>query len=69
MNHPLADRDVLTAAMIATARARGLTWGQIGSVLLGGDRNPKLAKKHAKALARKANRKAALMLAEEDADA
>ena len=66
----MTDSQILTAGMIAQARDAGLTWAQIGSVLSGGtERNPKLAKKRAKAIAREANRRAALMLSEEAQDA
>jgi hypothetical protein len=61
----VSDQPLLTAAMIARARAAGLTWAQIGSVLNNGNRNPKLAKKRAKGIAREANREAARMLAGE----
>jgi hypothetical protein len=65
----VTDPQILTAGMIAEARSAGLTWAQIGSVLSGGtERNPKLAKKRAKAIAREANRKAAALLGEEAAD-
>lgn len=66
----MPDTDILTAGMIAEARAQGLTWAQIGTVLSGGKvTSPKLAKKRAHAIAREANRRAAAMLAEEAPDA
>lgn len=46
---PSRDPDVAMCALIDTARASGLTWAQIGSVTIG-RRDPKAAKKHAKAL-------------------
>ena len=65
----LPAESILRAARIAEARAAGLTWAQIGSVLSGGtDRNPKLAKKRAKAIRREASRQAVLMLGGEAAD-
>jgi hypothetical protein len=63
------DKGIATAAMIAQARAAGLTWAQIGSVINDGNRNPKLAKKRARAIARAANRDAARMISEEAARA
>jgi hypothetical protein len=50
--------DLLTVAAIDHARKAGATWAQIGSVLSGGEsRDPKLAKKRAKAMARQAQRR------------
>lgn len=56
---PPDEHDLLMTGMIAAARSRGLTWAQIGSVFNKGDRNPKLAKKQAKAIRRRALRAAA----------
>ena len=50
------DHDVLMVGMVAQAKARGVTWAQIGSVLVGRP-DGKLAKKAARALARDANRR------------
>ncbi len=66
MNSPPGP-DLLRVAMIAQARSRGLTWAQIGSVLSGGvSADPRLAKRDAKRLARKASRQAVLALREPD---
>ena len=46
---PSADPDVRMCELIETARQTGLSWAQIGSVIIG-RRDPKAAKKHAKAL-------------------
>jgi hypothetical protein len=50
------DHDVLMVGMIAQAKERGVTWAQIGSVLVG-RADGKLAKKAARTLARDANRR------------
>ena len=53
--------DLLTVAAINQARQAGATWAQIGSVLSNGaSRDPKLAKKRAKAMARQAQRRVLL---------
>ena len=62
------DHDALAVAMIIAAKARGATWAQIGSVLIGRP-DPRLAKKHARMLARAANRKAAVTISLEGLDA
>lgn len=61
---PAADHDTVMCGLIAAARAGGLTWAQIGSVITG-SRDPRLAKAHAKRLARSANRKAAAAIGAE----
>jgi hypothetical protein len=63
MSQP-AEHDVRLVAMIAEARKRGLTWAQIGSATIGRP-DPKAAKNHARKLARRANKAAALMLGRE----
>lgn len=50
------DPDVLRIALIASAKASGVTWAQIGQALLG-RADGKAAKKHVKALAHTANTK------------
>ena len=47
---PSTDPDVAMLEMIGTARASGITWAQIGSVTIR-RRDPKAAKRHARALA------------------
>jgi hypothetical protein len=54
---PAADPDVAMLGMIETARRSGITWAQIGSVTIR-KRDPKAAKQHAKALARKVRERA-----------
>lgn len=54
---PSADPDVAMLEMIGTARASGITWAQIGSVTIR-RRDPKAAKRHARALAGKVRARA-----------
>ena len=54
---PSADPDVSMLGMIETARASGITWAQIGSVTIR-RRDPKAAKRHARALAGKVRARA-----------
>lgn len=50
-----AARNVLMLRLINEALSRGVTWGEVGNVLVGA-RDGKLAKKTAKALARQVQR-------------
>ena len=54
---PASDPDVAMLGMIETARSSGITWAQIGAVTIH-RRDPKAAKQHAKALARKVKERA-----------
>jgi hypothetical protein len=53
---PRLDRDLVMVRLIAEAKARGVSWAQIGSVLCGTP-NGKLAKRYAKNLAKSAQQK------------
>jgi hypothetical protein len=65
---PSADPDVTMLEMIGTARANGITWAQIGSVTIR-RRDPKAAKRHARALAASVRQRAFAALPQEVNDA
>jgi hypothetical protein len=65
---PSSDPDVAMLEMIETARRNGITWAQIGSVTIR-KRDPKAAKAHARALARKVKARAFAAMPQEVPDA